>query len=77
MKIGELVRHIQTKKIGVVVRVFMHKMWRTEHRGTNVDFNKIQPEPFAEVQFGSVLRKVPQTDLEYAQLFDRLDISLT
>tara|TARA_Y100001938_G_scaffold2984_1_gene3669 strand:+ start:128 stop:328 length:201 start_codon:yes stop_codon:yes gene_type:complete len=66
MKIGELVRHTQTKKIGVVVRVFMHKMWRTEHRGTNVDFNKIQPEPFAEVQFGSVLRKVPQTDLEYA-----------
>ena len=66
MKIGELVRHTQTKKIGVVVRVFMHKMWRTEHRGTNVDFNKIQPEPFAQVQFGSVLRKVPQTDLEYA-----------
>ena len=66
MKIGELVRHTQTKKIGVVVRVFMHKMWRTEHRGINVDFNKIQPEPFAEVQFGSVLRKVPQTDLEYA-----------
>ena len=66
MKIGELVRHTTTGKVGVVVRVFMHKMWRTEHRGTNVDFNKIQPEPFAEVQFGSNLMKVPQIDLEYA-----------
>ena len=66
MKIGELVRHKETRKVGVVVRVFMHKMWRTEHRGTNVDFNKIQPEPFAEVQFGSKLTKVPQIDLEYA-----------
>ena len=66
MEIGELVRHTKTRKVGVVVRVFMHKMWRTEHRGTNVDFNKIQPEPFAEVQFGSNLMKVPQADLEYA-----------
>ena len=66
MKIGELVRHKETRKVGVVVRVFMHKMWRTEHRGTNVDFNKIQPEPFAEVQFGSNLMKVPQIDLEDA-----------
>ena len=66
MEIGELVRHTKTRKVGVVVRVFMHKMWRTEHRGTNVDFNKIQPEPFAEVQFGSNLMKVPHIDLEYA-----------
>tara|TARA_B100000886_G_C20320948_1_gene448067 strand:+ start:328 stop:528 length:201 start_codon:yes stop_codon:yes gene_type:complete len=66
MKIGELVRHKENGKVGVVVRVFMHKMWRTEHRGTNIDFNKIQPEPFAEVQFGGDLMKVPQTDLEYA-----------
>ena len=66
MKIGELVRHTKTRKVGVVVRVFMHKMWRTEHQGTNVDFSKIQPEPFAEVQFGSNLMKVPQIDLEYA-----------
>ena len=66
MKIGELVKHKHNRKVGIVVRVFMHKMWRTEHRGTNVDFNKIQPEPFAEVQFGGYLMKVPQTDLEYA-----------
>ena len=66
MKIGELVRHKETRKVGVVVRVFMHKMWSTEHRGTNVDFSKIQPEPFAEVQFGGNLMKVPQTVLEYA-----------
>ena len=66
MKIGELVRHTKTRKVGVVVRVFMHKMWRTEHQGTNVDFSKIQPEPFAEVQFGSNLMKVPQIDREYA-----------
>ena len=65
MKIGELVRHKVPKKVGVVVRVFMHKMWRTEERGIKVDFGAIKPEPFAEVQFGGDLMKIPQVDLEY------------
>ena len=54
-----------SRKVGVVVRVFTHKLWRTEERGIKVDFGKIKPEPFAEVQFGGDLMKIPQVDLEY------------
>jgi len=65
MNIGELVRHKVSRKVGVVLRVFTHKLWRTEDRGIKVDFGAIKPEPFAEVQFGGDLMKIPQVDLEY------------
>jgi len=65
MRVGDLVKHIETNKVGVVVRVFMHKMWKTSERGPKVNFSTIKPEPFAEVQFGKEIMKVPQSDLEY------------
>ena len=54
MEIGELVRHTTTEG-GCCCRVFMHKMWRTEHRGTNVDFSKIQPEPLQRFSLAAIL----------------------
>ncbi len=64
MRVGDLVKHIETNKVGVIVRVFMHKLWKTKDRGPKVDFSAIKPEPFAEVQFGKEIIKVPQSDLE-------------
>ena len=34
MRVGDLVKHIETNKVGVIVRVFMHKLWKTKDRGT-------------------------------------------
>jgi hypothetical protein len=70
MKVGDLVRwkvmvgRKRPTTVGVVMRVFEHKLWRTEERGKKVDFASVDAEPFAEVVFNNCLRKLPQTDLE-------------
>ena len=56
MQVGDLVRHAHngTKKanrLGVVMRVFMHKLWETDTMGKKVDWNKVQMQPFAEVMW--------------------------
>jgi len=70
MKVGDLVRwrimvgRQRPDTLGIVMRVFEHKLWRTEERGMKVDFPSVDAEPFAEVVFNNCLRKIPQTDLE-------------
>jgi len=70
MKVGDLVRwkvmvgRKRPTTVGIVMRVFEHKLWRTGERGKKVDFASIDAEPFAEVMFDSRPRKLPQTDLE-------------
>ena len=70
MRVGDLVKwkamvgRRRPTTVGVVMRVFEHKLWRTEERGKKVDFASIEAEPFAEVVFSNCLLKLPQTDLE-------------
>ncbi len=61
-QVGDLVKWQET--VGIVTRVYKHKLWRTDERGKNVDWNSIKPEPFADVQIGNQLRRLPQSDLE-------------
>ena len=70
MKVGDLVRwrvmvgRQRPATVGIVMRVFEHKMWRTGERGKKVDFASIDAEPFAEVMIGNHRRKLPVSDLE-------------
>lgn len=70
MKVGDLVRwramvgRTRPTTVGIVMRVFEHKLWRTEERGKKVDFASIEAEPFAQVAFNGCLRNLPLTDLE-------------
>jgi len=61
MNVGDLVNWLD--KTGVIVRVYKHKVWRTNERGTTVDWNKIKPEPFADVMVNGNIMRLPQTDL--------------
>ena len=70
MKTGDLVRSVISGRLGVVARVFMHKLWETDTMGKKVDWNKVQPQPFAEVVWASgdaTTKKVPQKALEVVQ----------
>jgi len=70
MKVGDLVKwkrmvgRTRSLRHGLVVRIFDHKLWRTEERGPSVNWDKVPLEPFAEVLFGETTLNVPQTDLE-------------
>jgi len=70
MRVGDLVRwktmvgRKRPTTVGIVMRVFEHKLWRTEDRGSKVDFASIDVEPFAEVVFDGCTRKLPASDLE-------------
>ena len=70
MKVGDLVKwrvmvgRQRPTTVGIVMRIFEHKLWRTEDRGRKVDFASIDVEPFAEVAFDGFRRKLPVTDLE-------------
>ena len=67
MKVGDLVKNLnsESKMSGVVVRLFEKKVWRTDRLGKQVDWNKIDPEPVAEVLLdGRVVAGIPLTDLE-------------
>jgi hypothetical protein len=64
MKIGDLVRHQSHTTVGVIVSVYNHKIWRTSELGKKVNWNEVDPEPFADVLWDNTIRKIPQADLE-------------
>ena len=68
MKVGDLVRAFKSSrgagKMGIVVRLFEKKIWRTEVLGKGVNWNKIDPEPVADVLIGERVIALPLTDLE-------------
>ena len=44
MKVGDLVRRTTGRpgKTGIVVDIYMHKLWRADKLGKKVDFSKIE-----------------------------------
>jgi hypothetical protein len=70
MKVGDLVTRrsfaFTSGGVGIIMRTFEHKLWRTEERGRMVDFASISTEPFAEVVFGGGHSSIniPVSDLE-------------
>tara|TARA_R110002074_G_scaffold272808_1_gene444421 strand:- start:322 stop:540 length:219 start_codon:yes stop_codon:yes gene_type:complete len=67
MKIGDLVKPTHDSPLlGVVVRVFMHKLWETDKLGKRVDWDRVEEEPFAEVLWNGkgMYIKIPQRALE-------------
>jgi len=68
MKVGDLVRASKSSrgagKVGVVVKLFEKKIWRTEVLGIAVDWNKIDPEPVADVAISENIATIPLTELE-------------
>ena len=68
MKVGDLVRAFKSSrgagKMGVVVKLFEKKIWRTDELGIAVDWNKIDPEPVADVMIADRVVPIPLTDLE-------------
>ena len=68
MKVGDLVkRTTRPSETGLVVEVYMHKLWRSDKLGKKVDFSKIDPEPFAKVMIGDAVVGIPQ---EYLEVID-------
>ena len=69
MKIGDLVRRTTGRpgEAGIVVDIYMHKLWRADKLGKKVDFSKIDPEPFAKVMIGDAVVGIPQ---EYLEVID-------
>lgn len=61
MKIGDLVKWCN--KTGVVVRIYEHKVWRTHKKGIRVNWDNIEPEPFADVMIDGTIKRLPQSDL--------------
>jgi hypothetical protein len=68
MKVGDLVRASESSrgegKMGVAVRFFEKKIWRTELLGTWVDWDIIDPEPVADVVIAGEVMAIPLADLE-------------
>ena len=71
MQVGDLVRWTpyglvatNTTTVGLVVRLYEHKLWNSAERGQKVDFSAVSPEPFALVLFGQNQRGLPQSALE-------------
>ena len=68
MKVGDLVKTFQASRcsgrVGVVVRLFEKKIWRTDRLGKQVNWNKIEPEPVADVLVDERVIAIPLTDLE-------------
>ncbi len=50
MQVGDLVRAADCPSfIGIIIRVFDHKLWETNKMGKQVNWGKVDKEPFAEV----------------------------
>lgn len=64
MKIGDLVKWRRSSDVGIVIRTFEHKLWRTHELGKKVDFSEIDAEPFAEVVVHGRHLRLAQEDLE-------------
>ncbi len=68
MKPGDLVRNSRGR-FGIVLRVFMHKLWETDKLGQQINWDKVEPQPFAEVLWSGGKptghpMKMPQSALE-------------
>lgn len=64
MKVGDLVKQASWDGVGLVKRVFDHKLWNTDEMGKKINWNKVATESFAEVLFGDDLLRLPIRDLE-------------
>lgn len=68
MKVGDLVKVFESSRrwgcVGVVVKLFEKKIWRTHVLGKKVNWNKIEPEPVADVMFGERVATIPLVDME-------------
>ena len=63
MQVGDLVSW--NGKTCVITEVYESKCWRTNQHGAKVNWEHIDPEPFARILVGEAdLRGVPQADLE-------------
>ena len=53
MKIGDLVKlkAVKDSRAGLIVEFVAKKCWRTEDLGNKIDWNKVEPEPYAVVLF--------------------------
>ena len=66
MKVGDIVK-LKTPaaaRAGVVTDFIDRKCWRTQERGTPVDWKKIDPEPHAVVLFENGIMRIPVVDLD-------------
>ena len=70
MKAGDLVRYRgdDLHKVGLVVDVTQKKVWRTQLKGKQIDWSKVDPEPHAVVLWehndGTI--EIPFTELYLA-----------
>ena len=68
MKVGDLVKAFQNSRgvgrMGVVVKLFEKKIWRTDKLGIRVKWDKIDPEPVASVLIDNKILTIPLIDLE-------------
>jgi hypothetical protein len=73
MKVGDLVRLKETgiaglsqRRVGVLVDIIPKKVWRTQVRGTRINWDIIEPEPHGVVLYshnnGTI--NIPVEDLE-------------
>ena len=50
MNVGDLVKTIATPtRTGIIIKVYMHKLWETDTHGKVVNWKGVKPQPFAEV----------------------------
>jgi hypothetical protein len=64
MKVGDLVKTFRGTRMGMVVKLFDKKIWRTHALGKKVNWNKIDPEPVADVMIDERIVTIPLIDLE-------------
>ncbi len=68
MKVGDLVRAFKSSrgagKVGVIIKLFEKKIWRTDELGRKVSWSKIDPEPVADVMIAGRVVGIPLVELE-------------
>jgi len=69
MNIGDLVKLKSMSRrapvrIGLVIDLVEKKCWRTDERGTQVNWNIVEPEPHAVVAINGNRLTIPIVDLE-------------
>ena len=68
MKVGDLIKAFQDSRgagrMGVVVKLFEKKIWRTDKLGIRVEWDKIDPEPVVSVLIDNKILTIPLINLE-------------
>jgi len=68
MQVGDLVKAFNssrgTGKMGIVVKLFEKKIWRTDKLGKIVKWAMIDPEPVADVMISERVVTIPLVELE-------------